>query len=94
MLTFNLQSDINGNYFRGNKPSNSAGNCWSTHQSRALVLTLAQVRKLRAVLGRGTVVIDPTDTPPLTAEVFDRELYCEETNKHWCTYRDDNYDRT
>jgi len=61
MLTFNLQADITGNYYRGHEPRNGEGNCWTTHANLALVLTLEQVRKLRATLKRGSIIIEPTD---------------------------------
>ena len=79
MITFNIQSDINGNFFRGSKPDNNHQNYWSTHANDALVLTLEQVRKIRRAIGRGNIAIEPTDSPPLTTEEFDRELYCMES---------------
>ena len=88
MLTFNLRSDINGNYFRGHEPVNSVSNCWSTHGDEALVFTLEQVRKIRAALGRGSIVIEPTDADPLTDVQFDKELWCVEPNGgSWYAYR-------
>ena len=76
MLTFNLKSDINGNYFRGSEPDNKHSNCWSTHANCALVFTIDQVRKIRAAIGRGGIVIEPTNRQPLGDEEFDRELSC------------------
>lgn len=86
-ITFNLQSAITRNYFRGSKPSNDAGNCWTTHASCALVFTIAQVRKMRASLSHGSIIIEPTDREPLTDLQFDHELYCIVTDKHWDSYQ-------
>ena len=84
MITFNIQAH-NGNYYRGHKPANKHGNCWSGEQEDALVFTIEQARELvKAWQGYLEIVISVA-AEPISDDQFKHELFCSKGGR-WYDY--------
>jgi len=84
MITFNIQAD-NGNYYRGHKPSNKCGNCWSDEED-ALVLTIEQAREIANAWCGFMKIIISCKSNPISNEEFQRELFCAKGGR-WYDYK-------
>ncbi len=88
MLTFNLKSRRNDNFYRGHAPGNDSSNCWSGRKN-ALVFDIEQARKIVAAWrGSMEIVIAVVADPAVDDREVDRELFCiRGGNWHWFRHR-------
>lgn len=75
MITFNVQAH-NDNFYRGHRPANGHGNCWSDERRDALVFTIDQARKLVETWPGRLKIVIAIQAVPMNAGDFERELFC------------------